>query len=139
MADMPRPRPPHLHRETNRHGKTVWYVRVGKGPRIRLKAEYGAPEFEQAYQAALQGHRPRASGKAARGSLGWLFGLYRQTTAWTDLAASTRYKREKIMMRVLATAGNEPVRAITEAAIIAGRERRAATPASAQAFIDTFH
>jgi integrase len=139
MADMPRPRPPHLHRETNRHGKTVWYVRVGKGPRIRLKAEYGAPEFEQAYQAALQGHRPRASGKAARGSLGWLFDLYRQTTAWTDLAASTRYKREKIMMRVLATAGNEPVGAITEAAIIAGRERRAATPASAQAFIDTFH
>lgn len=28
---MPRPRPPHLHRETSRHGKTVWYVRVDKG------------------------------------------------------------------------------------------------------------
>ena len=27
---MPRPRPPHLHRETNRHGTTVWYVRLGK-------------------------------------------------------------------------------------------------------------
>jgi integrase len=118
----------------------VWYVRVGKGPRIRLKAaEFGTPEFEQAYQAALQGRAPSAAGKAPRGSLGWLFDLYRQTTAWTDLAASTRYKREKIMMRILATAGNEPVGAITEAAIIAGRERRATTPASAQAFLDTLH
>jgi len=42
-------------------------------------------------------------------------------------------------MRVLATAGSEPVGAITEAHITAGRERRSATPVSAQAFIDTLH
>ena len=71
-----------------------------------------------------------------RGTLGWLFDLYRQTTAWTDLARSTRYKREKIMMRVLDTAGHQMVAAINEAHVTAGRERRAATPASAQAFID---
>ena len=136
---MPRPRPPHLHREVNRHGKVVWYVRVGKGSRTRIKAEYGTPEFEAAYQPAVRGERPRGSGRAARGTLGWLFDLYRQTSAWTDLAKSTRYKREKIMMRVLATAEREPISAINEAAIIAGRERRAATPASAQAFIDTLH
>ncbi|MEA2921445.1 MAG: hypothetical protein QOF07_1408 [Bradyrhizobium sp.] len=123
----------------NRHGKTVWYVRVGKGARTRIRAAYGTPEFEAAYQAALQGDRPRGPGKATRGTLGWLFDLYRQTTAWTDLARSTRYKREKIMMRVLATAAHQPVSAINEAAIMAGRERRAATPASAQAFIDTLH
>lgn len=139
IPGMPRPRPPHLHREANRHGKLVWYVRVGKGARTRIKAEYGTPEFEAAYQSAVMGERPRGPGKAARGTLGWLFDLYRQTTAWTDLAQSTRYKREKIMMRVLATAEHQPVSAINEAAIIAGRERRAATPASAQAFIDTLH
>jgi integrase len=55
------------------------------------------------------------------------------------LARSTRYKREKIMMRVLDTAGHQMVSAINEAHVIAGRERRAATPASAQAFIDTLH
>ena len=136
---MPRPRPPHLHRETSRHGTVVWYVRVGKGPRIRIKAEYGTPEFEAAYQSAVGGERPRSPGKSARGTLGWLFDLYRQTSAWTDLAKSTRYKREKIMMRVLATAEHQPVSAINEPAIIAGRERRAATPASAQGFIDTMH
>src|SRR5262249_5835560 len=32
MEDMPRPRPPHLHRQVTRHGKAVWYVRIGKGP-----------------------------------------------------------------------------------------------------------
>ena len=31
IATMPRPRPPHLHREITRHGKAVWYVRIGKG------------------------------------------------------------------------------------------------------------
>jgi len=136
---MPRPRPPHLHRETNRHGKAVWYVRLGRGSRKRIKAQYGTPEFETAYRAAVVGERSRGPGRAARGTLGWLFDLYRQTTAWTDLAQSTRYKREKIMTRVLATAEHQPVSAINDAAVIAGRERRAATPASAQAFIDTLH
>jgi integrase len=124
IPDMPRPRPPRLHREANRHGKVVWYVRVGKGSRFRIRATYGTLEFEEAYQAAIRGDRPRGAAKATRGTLGWLFDLYRQTTAWTDLARSTRYKREKIMMRVQDTAGHE---------------RRAATPASAQAFIDTLH
>ena len=139
IPGMPRPRPPHLHREANRHGNVVWYVRVSKGSRTRIKAEFGTPEFEEAYQAAIQGDWPRGAAKATRGSLEWLFDLYRQTTAWTDLAPSTRYKREKIMMRVLETAGHQMVSAINEAHVIAGRERRAATPASAQAFIDTLH
>jgi hypothetical protein len=52
---MPRPRPPHLHREKTRHDKTAWYVRVGKGPRIRIRAEFGSPEFDLEYQAALAG------------------------------------------------------------------------------------
>ena len=90
ISGMPRPRPPHLHREANRHGRLVWYVRVGKGPRIRIKAVYGTPEFEEAYQAAIQGDPPRGAARATRGTLAWLFDLYRQTTAWTDLARSTR-------------------------------------------------
>jgi hypothetical protein len=139
IPGMPRPRPLRLHKETNRHGTVVWYVRVGQGPRVRIKGEYGTPEFEAAYLSAVNGERPRTHGKAAHGTLGWLFDLYRQTSAWTGLAKSTRDKREQIMMRVLETAGHEPVSAITEAHVIAGRERRAATPSSAQAFLDTLH
>ena len=64
MDEMPRPRPPHLHRETTRHRKAVWYVRVDKGPRIRLRAEYGTSEFEAEYQAAVTGG-PRSTSKGA--------------------------------------------------------------------------
>ena len=52
---MPRPRPPYLQRHTTRHGKAVWYVWVRPNPRIRIRGEYGTPEFTAAYQAALQG------------------------------------------------------------------------------------
>jgi hypothetical protein len=41
--------------EITPHGRPVWYVRIGKGPRIRIKAEYGTLEFETAYQAAISG------------------------------------------------------------------------------------
>ena len=42
MDIMPRPRPPRLQLEVTRHGKAVWYVRAAKGPRIRIRAEFGA-------------------------------------------------------------------------------------------------
>ena len=56
MLDMPPTRTPHLHREVTRHGKVVWYARAGggsRGPRVKLHAEYGTPEFWAEYQAAL--------------------------------------------------------------------------------------
>ena len=132
---MPRPRPPHLHRETSRHGKTIWYVRVGKGPRIRIKAEYGSPEFEMAYQAALSGKSPQPAAKASRGSLEWLWMLYRQTNAWTELSLATRKQRERIMCGVLKTSGNQPLSKITGGAIQKGIERR--KPFAARHFVDT--
>ena len=105
---MPRPRPPHLHREINRHGTVVWFVRFGKGPRIRIRGVYGTPEFDAAYQAAINRDLPRPTGKATKGSLEWLWLLYRQTDAWTDLSLATRRQRENIMHGVLKTGGNQP-------------------------------
>jgi hypothetical protein len=55
MDAMPRPRPTHLHRQVTRHGKTVWYVRVRKGPRVRIRSTFGTPEFYSEYHAALAG------------------------------------------------------------------------------------
>ena len=52
---MPHPLPRYLNREVTRHGKTVWYVRVARGPRIRIKAPFGTVEFEIEYQAAITG------------------------------------------------------------------------------------
>ena len=136
MVDVPRPRPPHLHRETTRHGKSVWYVRVDKGPRIRLRADFGSPEFDAEYQAAISGAPRRSRRGPVSGTLAWLVERYRETTAWTDLSLATRRQRENIFLHVLESAGSEPFAKIGQAAIIAGRERRANTPAQSRNFLD---
>jgi hypothetical protein len=137
MTDMPRPRPPHLHRQVTRHGKTVWYVRIGKGLRVRIRAEFGSPEFDPEYQAAITGAaRPQQVKGEAVGSLGWLIARYRETTAWAALSAATRRQRENIFLHVIETAGAKPFAKITPEIIMAGRERRASTPAQARNFLD---
>jgi len=71
MTDMPRPRPPFLSREVSRHGRAIWYVRR-YGKRIRLRSDFGTPEFDTEYQAALTS-APQSSkkGEPAAGTLGW--------------------------------------------------------------------
>src|SRR5215510_12760704 len=91
MKVMPHPRPPYLHREITRHGKAVWYVRIGKGRRVRLRGEFGTPDFGAEYQAAVTGApRSRVKGAPAVGSLAWLIARYRETTVWSALAVATR-------------------------------------------------
>ena len=134
---MPKPRPPHLQREVTRHGMTVWYVRLERrGPRTRLRAEFGSPEFYEEYNAALLGLSKR-SNKAAAGTLAWLVERYRETSAWTDLSLATRRQRENILRHVLESAGPQPISRITTKVITAGRDRRSATPAQARHFVDT--
>jgi integrase len=132
---MPRPRPPHLQREITRHGKAVWYVRVGQGPRVRIRAEYGTTEFDAEYRAAIAGAPIRKAAPSCS-SLQWLLTRYRETTAWTDLSAVTRRRRENIFKGVIETAGQEPYTRITTATIEAGRQRRANTPHQARHFLD---
>jgi integrase len=133
---MPRPRPPHLHRQVTRHGKVVWYVRIGKGPRTRLRVEFGTPEFDTAYQAAVSGTPRPKRGAPANGTLAWLVERYRETTAWTTLSEATRRQRENIFKHVLESAGQQPFARITSASVLAGRDRRSATPAQARNFLD---
>ena len=122
MHDMPHPRLPHLHREVTRHGKVVWYARVGgssRGPRIRLRAEYGTAEFWAEYESALAS-APRKPAPNHEGTLAWLIERYRETTAWTYLSAATRRQRENIFTHVLETAGAQPFVKITTAVIMGG-------------------
>lgn len=133
---MPRPRPPHLQCEPSRHGKPRWYVRVGKGPRVRITEIFGTPEFMEAYQAAVSGSPSPRSQKAAKGSLAWLIAQYRDSGAWQALSLATRRQRENIFKQVLATAGPEPASNITRKAVQAGIERRAKTPSQARHFLD---
>src|ERR1700733_11965897 len=133
---MPRPRPPHLHREVSRHGRPTWYVRRRHGPRIRIRAEFGTPEFDLEYRAARDGTPVEGRKKATVGSLEWLFDRYRETTAWSALSLATRRQRENIMRGVFKSAANETAAAIKREHIVAGRDRRSGTPAQARNFLD---
>jgi integrase len=135
ITDMPRPRPPFLSREVTRHGRSVWYVRRD-GKRIRLRAEYGTPEFTVEYQAALAAHQPVPEVTIAAGTLAWLIECFRGTAAWQARAASTRAKWDGLYRQVIESAGHVPLSAITPKVIRAGLERRAHTPGQAQHFLN---
>lgn len=137
IGEMPRPRPPHLNRETTRHGGVVWYVRVEKGARIRLRAEYGTDAFRAEYTAAVSGASPVKALTTREGTLAWLIEKYRASAAWADLSNATRRQRECILKIVSTSAGHERFSAIDRKAIVAGRDRRRDTPAAARHFVQT--
>lgn len=134
---MPRPRKPHLHKEISRHRKTVWYVRKGHGPRIRLTATFGSDEFNAQYDAALNGVKPVDARGAKHGTLIWLWNAYRKSAAWEALSDATRRQRENIMVRVLDKGGDVPFSEIRRADIVGGIDDRAKTPSAARNFLDT--
>jgi integrase len=135
MSPMPRPRPPYLLRQVTQHGTVVWYVRKGKGKRIRVPAP-GTEGFDEAYRAALaQEKQPSRHVTAGAGSLAWLVTRYRETTNWTSLSLATRRQRENILRPILETAGGTPLAKITKASVTAGRDRRPGH--QARHFMDT--
>jgi integrase len=113
----------------------TWYVRLDKGKRIRLRATYGTPDFDEEYRAALAG-QPRSTRGAVAGTLAWLIERYRESAEWRVLSSATRRQRENIFLHVLETAAEQPFAKITQATIVTGRERRSATPAQARNFLD---
>lgn len=137
IGAMPRPRPLHLHREVTRHGEVSWYVRIGKGPRVRIKQEYGTPAFEVAYQAAIKGEALPTGTAARAGSLSWLIGRYRESDPWSKLSPAVRIHRERVFKGLIKAAGIEPFTRIDRKAVVAGRDRRRATPHAARLFVQT--
>jgi integrase len=135
MDAMPRPRPPFLSRELSRHGRAVWYVRRS-GKRIRIRAEYGTPEFTAEYQMALAAHQPATEVRTTAGTLAWLIDCFRDTAAWQERSESTRSKWNGLYQQVIETAGNALLSSITPKVIRAGLERRAHTPGQAQHFLN---
>lgn len=136
VGDMPRARPPYLHREITRHGATTWYVRKRQAPRIRLREPYGTPAFWAEYRAAIEG-TPLAAhlSKPPPHSLAWAINLYIRSPAWAALKPSTRKQRGNILRAVVEKAGTDPPAAITPKAIRSARDRHAHTPHAANNFV----
>jgi integrase len=136
IRPMPRPRAPFLSHERTRHGAPVWYFRR-LGRRVRIRAEFGTPEFEAEYEAAKASVAlPPKATASPQGSLAWLIERYRDSLAWAPLSAATKRQRENICVHVIETAGAQNCAKITRAAIIAGCDRRKNTPAQARNFLD---
>ncbi|MBN9546962.1 MAG: tyrosine-type recombinase/integrase [Alphaproteobacteria bacterium] len=133
---MPKPRPPYLQKQITRHGKTVWYVRKGEGPRIRIAGEFGTEDFNANYINAVESIISKPKIKVRTASLQWLWDTYMQSSAWADLSPATRKQRENIMLHVLESAGVEPYGQITSETIEDGKSRRRETPSQARNFLD---
>lgn len=132
--------PPNVTREKNRHKKPVFYYRVGKGPRIRLP-DYGTPEFDAAYKAALAGQpvqRTRGGRIATTGTLRWLVSEYKQSTHYrNEIGAITQRRRDSIFAEMVEKSGDRKITDISERDLINAREKRAQTGAghAANAFL----
>ena len=136
MDTMPKRRLPHVLREKTNRGKWVWYFRIGKNKRTRLPDDYGTPEFLSAYHAALAGKPlPRQANKSRSGSIAWLIGRYRESSAWASLSVATRYQRERIFAGIIDKAGSEAFVGVTAKTIRNGREARQATPFMANNYL----
>lgn len=132
---MPRKLPLYVTRERTRHGKVLFYFRIGKGPRTPLP-DPRDEGFWKAYQAALKAVELPSTKKVGVGSLEWLIARYRETIAYQGLSKATRRQRDNIFRQVIAKSGQEPYRLITRKSMVAARDKRAATPAQARNFLD---
>lgn len=129
---MPKKRPPYTETFLTRHGKRVWYFRVGHGKRVKLPGEYGSPEFQEAYRAALARH---SSGEAKDGrTLSWLIDQYRHSPAYEALAKETK-KQFRYQLDRMKKSGTAPLAGITAATIAASRDARASKPSDANKFL----
>jgi len=135
MGQMPRPMPPHLYRERNRHGTVVFYVRRGKGPRIRVKGEFGSAQFAANYRDAILGQEPQSGPVADSGTLGWLIARYEDSSAWERLSAATKRERAYTYKAIVGRAGDAVLAEITPKTIQQGVEDRVKTPFAANNFL----
>lgn len=116
--------PANVTREKTRHDKWVYYFRIGKGPRIRLP-EFGAAEFEEAYQAARLGKRvKRRSVRGELGTLKWLLTEYKQTLHFRGLDEITQRRRDSVYRQMSEQSGDEMIEDIIEQDIIDAAEER---------------
>lgn len=133
---MPRPLPLHVVKETTRHGRIVFYFRIGKGDRIRLPGTPGSKEFKVAYQAALIGQKIEhvRQTELAR-SLRWLVRHHMESAKWAGLSVATRKQRGLFYQQVIEASGDVDCRAVRAKDIRNALERRKQTPALANNFL----
>lgn len=132
---MPRKLPLHVHKQKTRHGKWVFYFRIGKGKRVRLPAPTD-PTFKAAYMAALTGGAPLPVPKVYEGTLQWLWDRYTTESAkWAGYSPATQKQQRLIMDKVLKNAARSALTSFTQDVIQEAVDKRHETPALAANFL----
>ncbi|AGF74110.1 phage integrase [Bartonella australis AUST/NH1] len=127
-------------KEVTRYGKILWYVRVGHGPRIRLKAVYGTQEFVDQYNEAIQQLKSdepilRKKDSIKSGSLKELIYNYYQSVSWNKLSKGTRRLRESIYRNIIAKNSDIPYLTITRKTLQHAVNEQLGTPGAAKSFM----
>ncbi len=134
---VPRPRLTYLLKEISRHGLITWYFRRGKGPRIRIRGEYGSEEFLANYRAAVEGTPTVRNDRTveSQGTIAWLIERYRDSAKWARLSPATRAQRDGFYREVCTKAGHVQASRVTHRKIEEGRDARHKTPFAANDFL----
>ncbi|MFT3987240.1 site-specific integrase [Aestuariivirga sp.] len=126
---------PSLLHEKTRHGAWVWYVRVGKGPRIRIRATFGTEEFKAEYHAAVIGQPLAKPASGTPYTLRWAIDQYLESPAWRRLAAESRKQMSYQFTRIKERAGDELLSDITRRVVLESRDARDKTPSDANKYV----
>jgi integrase len=130
---------PYLVEDVDRHGNVRLYVRIKGRPKVRIDQVFGSEEFMREYHKAVAGmvagKQRRKVDKAKPGTLRWGAAEYFQSANFKGLDKDTQRVRRNIIERTFETAGDKPLRKITQETILKGRDRRFDTPAAANNFI----
>ncbi|PIT68172.1 tyrosine-type recombinase/integrase [Bartonella tribocorum] len=141
---MPKRRPPYLVCERTRHGKIIWYVRIGHGTRFRIEGTYGTQEFVDNYTLALKQaqngtSQKRKQTRLVEGSFDWLLHQYLQSMQWHNQSESTKKVKYRILNNVSKHIGERAYKSIEKHHILDAVERRRATPAAARHFLTSLN
>lgn len=119
--------PKYVYMEPSRHGKSVFYFRIGKQKRIRMPSPE-ANNFLEIYNQALVGNITPAKPRASKRSLSWLIEQYRNSGDFLSYKIATRRQREIIFRQIDEKASKYDYEQITRRHIINERDERKDTP-----------
>jgi integrase/recombinase XerD len=130
---------PYLLRERSRHGRTVYYVRVGSSRRVRVAGEPGNADFLAAYTAALESlaQKPtpatKPEGRRVKpGSVASAVNTYLASASLSKLAPAGQRRHERTLRAIAAAQPDLPLTGLTRHVIAASRPD---SPGAADQFV----
>jgi len=106
--------PRYVQAFVDRDGRAYYYFRRRGARRLRLPGLPWSAEFMQAYQRALEQHRPAKTGHPARGSIADVVASYVDCfAARCELSAGTQATRRRILQNYARDFGHKPIASVT--------------------------